>query len=76
MKGLLAILLAYWLWAIVIAAPLALTGCFGVGGYETYGGIRRVDSRRVIEDTIATKGSWTDSLTNWMFNPKPKKDEA
>lgn len=68
--GLLMRIGVVWILAGVI---MTMTGCFGVGGYETYGGIRRVDSRRVVEDTIATKGSWTDSITNWLFVDSTKE---
>lgn len=64
MKGLFAILMAYWLWAIVIGAPLVLTGCFSAGG-RLYVGYEVQDEIKTTAITHPNQMSITDRLWKW-----------
>lgn len=70
MRGLFVGLMLYWALAAIIG--LGLTGCFG---FEAYGGIRRVDERKVTEVTHDTP-SIIGAVTDWLFVDHSKKGDA
>ncbi len=68
MKGILAIIAVYWLWAAIITTPLVLTGCLPRAariniGYETFDALDNHSSGKpdpILQQTV------TDRLWNWI----------